>query len=87
MALTKNITLEKIEVVGEHKSVHIKQKVTVTEDGNVISQNAHRYVLEPDANIENESQEVKNICNAAWTQEIKDAWTTLKTEQATKFGA
>lgn len=85
MAITKNTTLEKIEVVGEYKLVQVKQKVTVIEDGNLISETAHRYVLEPDMNIDNQSQEVKDICNVAWTQEIKDAWAALKTEQAAKF--
>jgi hypothetical protein len=37
-------------------------------------------------NIDNEPQEVQNICNTAWTQEVKDAYEAFKIEQANKLG-
>jgi len=86
MAITKNTTLEKIEIVGKYKLIHIKQKITVMEDGNKISETAHRYVLEPDMNIDNQSAEVQSICNAAWTQEVRDAWIAFKQEQENRLG-
>ena len=81
MALTKTYTIDKIEVVGTHKHIQVKQLLIIFEDGQEISRNAHRYVLYPDMNIDNQPQEIQNICNAAWTQEVKDAWIAFKQEQ------
>ena len=86
MSLTKTYTIDKIEVVGIYKAVQVKQLLVISEDGKEISRNAHRYVLHPDSNISNEPQEVQNICNAAWTQEVKDAWIAFKQEQENNLG-
>lgn len=86
MALTKTYTIDKIEVVGTYKHIQVKQLLIISEDGQEISRNAHRYVLTPDMDISNEPQEVQNICNTAWTQEVKDAWIAFKAEQEAKLG-
>ena len=85
MALTKTYTIDKIEVVGKYKAVQVKQLLVISEDGQEISRNAHRYVLHPDMDITNQPAEVQNICNTAWTQEVKDAWIAFKQEQEAKF--
>ena len=76
MALEKVVTEDKIEVVGEYKAVQVRTATIVKEDGVQIGQSFHRHVLHPDSDISSESSEVQAICNAVWTQEIKDAWTT-----------
>ena len=76
MALVKTVTEDKIEVVGEYKAVQVRTATMVKEDGVQIGQSFHRHVLHPDSDISSESSEVQAICNAVWTQEIKDAWTT-----------
>jgi hypothetical protein len=35
----------------------------------------------PDADITNELPEVQAVCNAVWTQEVKDAYATFKASQ------
>ena len=37
-----------------------------------------RYVLQPDSDISGEPAEVTTICNAVWTDAIKDAWKTYQ---------
>ena len=86
MALTKTYTIDKIEVVGTHKAVQVKQLLIISENGQEISRNAHRYVLTPDADITNQPAEVQAICNVAWTQEVKDAWIAFKAAQEAKLG-
>jgi len=81
MAITKTYTIDKIEVVGTHKHVQVKQLLVISENGQEISRNAHRYFLTPDADITNQPAEVQAICNTAWTQAVRDAWTTFKQEQ------
>ena len=85
MAITKETVIGKVEVVGTYKAVQVAMDTLIKEDGNLISQTRHRHVLHPDSDISNEPQEIQNICNAAWTQEIKDAWIAFKAEQDAKL--
>jgi len=86
MAITKETVIGKVEVVGTFKAVQVAMDTLIKEDGKVISQTRHRHVLHPDSDISNELQEVQNICNTAWTQEVKDAYTAFKAEQEAKLG-
>jgi hypothetical protein len=81
MAITKETQIGKIEVVGQYKAVQVAIDTLIKEDGNLISQTRHRHVLHSDMDISNQPQEVKDICNTAWTQEVKDAWNTFKQQQ------
>jgi hypothetical protein len=81
MAITKETVIGKVEVVGEFKAVQVAMDTLIKEDGKVISQTRHRHVLHPDMDITNQPTEVQNICNTAWTQEVKDAWSAFKAAQ------
>jgi len=81
MAIIKETVIGKVEVVGEFKAVQVAIDTLIKEDGKVISQTRHRHVLHPDSDISNEPQEIQNICNTAWTPEVKDAWIAFKAEQ------
>jgi hypothetical protein len=81
MAITKETQIGKIEVVGKYKSVQVRTDTVVIEDGNELSRKYHRHFLMPDADISTEHSEVQAVCNAVWTQEVKDAYATFKAEQ------
>ena len=81
MAINKETQIGKIEVVGKYKSVKVRTDTVVMEDGEELSRKYHRHVLHPDADITNEHSEVQAVCNAVWTQDVKDAWTTFKANQ------
>ena len=81
MALTKETQIGKIEVVGKYKSVQVRTDTVVLEDGEELSRKYHRHVLVPDAVITDEHSEVQAVCNAVWTQDVKDAYETFKAEQ------
>ena len=76
MALSESTEYDKIEVVGEHKLVQVRKATVIKKDGNEISRSFHRYVLEPDMDLSQRSEpnEITAICNAVWTQEVKDSW-------------
>ena len=86
MSIIKETVIGKIEVVGQFKAVHVAMDDLIKENNKVISQIRRRHVLHPDMDISNEPQEVQNICNTAWTQEVKDAWIAFKQEQEAKLG-
>ena len=74
MALTERTTEDKIEIVGDHKMVQVRTATIIERDGVEISRSFHRHVVAPDADISGESAEVQAVCNAVWTQEVKDAY-------------
>ena len=80
MGLTKKSSYDKIEVVGEYKAVQCREATVIKEDGVELTRSFRRYVLHPDSDISGETQEVQDICNAVWTDEIKEAWATKQAE-------
>lgn len=81
MAITKETQIAKIEVVGEYKAVQIATDTVIKEDGTELSRSRHRKVVHPDQDITGEDAEVQAVCNAVWTQAVKDAWTAFLAEQ------
>ena len=87
MALTESIEYDKIEVVGQYKSVQVRKATVITKDGTELTRSYHRYVLHPDSDITGEPAEVQSICNAVWTDAVKAAWTEHQKTAGKPFGA
>ena len=81
MAITKEVQYDKVEIVGDYKAVQCREATIIKEDGVELSRSFHRHVLHPDSDISGEPQETQEICNAVWTDEVKEAWTTFQAEQ------
>jgi hypothetical protein len=81
MAITKETQIGKIEVIGKHKFVQVRTDTVVIEDGNELSRQYHRHVLNPDTDISAEHTEVQAVCNAVWTDKVKADYETFKTNQ------
>jgi len=82
MSLTKEIVIDKIEVVGDYKMVQVRTATRVLEDGVVLSSSFHRHVVAPDADITGEDAEVQAVCNAVHTDAVKAAYETFKESQS-----
>ena len=78
MALAESIEYDKIEVVGQYKAVQVRKKNVIKKDGVEIASNFERYVLHPDSDISGQPAEITAVCNAVWTDAIKDAWKTYQ---------
>ena len=90
MALSETIEYDKIEIVGPYKYVQVRKSTIVTKDGVEIARSFSRFLLDAGTLDESDNfvdnplttfsdgtdvpDEVKAICNAAWTSSIKDAW-------------
>lgn len=72
MALTKQTITDKIEVVGQFNHVQVREAVQVLEDGNVISQSYHRYVVAPGET--SADPKVAAVISAVHTQDVIDAY-------------
>ena len=87
MALTERFENDKIEVVGPYKTVQVRRANIIEKDGIEISRLFQRHSLMPgtiddsdnfvDTDISAEDADVQAICNAAWTNAVKDAYKTF----------
>ena len=87
MALTKETIEDKIEVVGDYKTIQVRTATVIKEDGVELSRSFHRHALDcvssvqndddswthTDTNVSSESAEVQGIATAVWTTAIKNA--------------
>ena len=65
MALTKEIVVDKIEVL-ESNAIQVRSAVRVFEDGKVLSSSYHRHVLQPGDDLSNEDPKVVAVADASW---------------------
>ena len=84
MALTERSEIDQIEIVRDW-NIQVRQATVITKDGVQVARSFHRWVLTPDMDISDQEQKVKDICNAAWTDEVKAAYETFKAEQAARM--
>ena len=86
MAITKTIVDDKIEVVGDYKTIQVRTATIIKEDGVELTRSFHRRVLDcvsssydgsswthTDTDMSSESSELQGIASAVWTTDIKNA--------------
>ena len=72
--LNKTVTEDKIEIVGDYKTVQVRTATVIDEDGTELSRSFHRHVSAPGDDVTAESPEVQAICAAVHTPEIVTAY-------------
>ena len=73
MALEK-VVLYDYEVRSEFKHIQERAKTSIMEDGKELSYSYNRRVLSPDADVSGESDEIKGMASALWSDKVKAAW-------------
>jgi len=86
MAITKTIVDDKIEVVGDYKSIQVRTATVIKEDGVELTRAFSRRVIDcvlsshdgsswthTDTDMSSESSELQGISAAVWTTAIKNA--------------
>jgi len=87
MAITKETVEDKIEVVGDYKTIQVRTATVIKEDGVELSRSFHRHTLEcvssvkndddswthTDTDVSGESSEVQGIASTVWTDAVKTA--------------
>ena len=79
MALEKVITYD-YEIRGEFKHIQERTRTAVAEDGKELSFSYSRRALAPDADVSSESDEIKGMASALWTDAVKAAWAAKQAE-------
>ena len=87
MAITKELMEDKIEVVGDYKTIQVRTATVIKEDGVELSRSFHRHTLNcvssvqdedgnwthTDTDISEESTDVQGIAATVWTDQVKEA--------------
>jgi len=71
--LEKKVVIDKIEIL-EDGQIQVRQAIKILEDGNELSKTYHRWVLVPGDDISKQTNKIKTVANAVWTQEVKDKY-------------
>jgi len=85
--ITKEIIEDKIEIVGDYKTIQVRTATVIKEDGVELTRSFHRHVLDcvssvkndddtwthTDTDVSGESAEVQSIAAAVWTTAVKNA--------------
>ena len=93
MALTKTTENDKIEVVKKW-NIQVRTATVIEEDGKELTRTFHRKTLTPgtldasnklvETDISGEDADIKAICNAAWTSQVKTDFTAFLVAQKSK---
>ena len=96
MALTETKENDKIEIVEKFK-IQVRNATIIKKDGVELTRSFHRKVLTPGilkggtgsdkgdlvaTDISGEDADVQAICNAAWTDAVKESWKTFRESQS-----
>ena len=82
MALTKEVVVDKIEIVGDFKHLQVRTASIIEEDGVELTRSFHRYVLAPGDSLVSQSAEIQSIANAVWTEEVINAYSASIASQS-----
>ena len=84
MALSERSENDKIEVVGPYKAVQVRRADIIEKDGVEVARSFHRHALVcgsidgsnnwVDTDISGEDADVRAVCEAVWTDEVKQAY-------------
>ena len=95
MAITKEVKVDKIEVVQDW-NIQVRTATIIKEDGVELTRSFHRHVLVPFSSVQDpsdiswthtatdisgEATNVQAIANAVWTDDVKTAYKTFKEAQ------
>lgn len=70
------MAIDLIEIVTEYKLIQVRE---------LVNDKYNRYILEPDMDISNQPQEIKDICNVEWNNDIKNKWIAKKQKDLEDF--
>lgn len=86
MALTETKTIDRVELVGQHSILQVREATTIMRDGAEIAKTFHRWSFAPGDDVSDMPANVQAVAAAAWTPEVIAAYQAYVAAQAAKFG-
>jgi len=78
MSITKETVVDQITVT-ENGIVLVRETTKIMEDGNELSKTYHRLSFVPASDVSAQPQNVQDICNVVWTQEVISTYQAQQT--------
>jgi hypothetical protein len=72
MSLIKQTIIDKVEIVGDFKTIQVREKISVLEDGNEISSSSHRlmYQIFDYNSISDLPENIQPYAQGIWTEDL-----------------
>lgn len=86
MSLTETKTIDRIELVGSHQILQVREATTILRDGQEISKSFHRWSFAPGEDVSAMPDSVQAVAAAAWTPEVVAEYQAHVAAQAAKMG-
>lgn len=67
--LDKQTVISKVEILPD-ETIQVREAIQILEDGNVIAQTYHRYVVRPGDDLAGKQDKIKSIANLLWSDEV-----------------
>ena len=83
MTIEKKVEVDRMDITtddGGYKHIYVRTATIVTEDGKEIARSFHRKVFHPDDDVSGETSEVQALANSLYTNDIKTAYASFKTD-------
>jgi len=82
--IEKKSYCDKIEFVPPY-AVQCRKRISVVEDGNELAASFERCVMHPDSDWSQAEPNVQAICNAVFTDEVKQQWADKQAADAAQM--
>lgn len=74
MALTRSSEVDRVEVVGVHRAVQVRESIIIMDGDVEIARSFHRHIILPGDDYSSETPLVQAVCEAAHTAEVIAAY-------------
>ena len=85
MPITEEKKLIKTEIVSDYKIIQVAYDIIYKKDGVETTRKRWRNSFTPDKDVSGEEQEIKDLADLYWTDELKASWQD-KIENDNKLG-
>lgn len=86
MSLTETKTIDRIELVGSHQILQVREATTVMRGEAQVAKTYHRWSFAPGEDVSAMPDNVQAVAAAAWTPEIIAAYQAHTKAQEAKMG-
>ena len=84
MSLIKTQKIDKVEIIGDWKTIQVRYLIEIKENEEIISSSYHRNSYEINIGIAGLPAELQPYATGVWTDELVAAWNVYSAEMQAK---
>lgn len=70
MSLTETKSIDRVEFVGQHFVLQVREATTIAKDGQEVAKTYHRSSFAPGDNLSSLPETIQKMAQEAWTPEV-----------------